>query len=67
MSENSALGAKLIVAARSQGEVGLKRWLDDSITTLSLLGFCSIMLRTWLFCGQCADIEAVVLTNQIGL
>jgi hypothetical protein len=25
------------------------------------------MLRTWLFCGQCADIEAVVLTNQIGL
>ena len=44
VSENSALGAKLIVAARSQGDVRLKRWFDDSITTLSMLGFCSIML-----------------------
>ena len=67
VSENSALGAKLIVAARSQGEVRLKRWFDDSITTLSMLGFCSIMLRTWLFCGQCADVETVVLTNRICL
>jgi len=42
--ENSALGVKFIVAARSQGEVRLKRWFDDSISTLSMLGFCSIML-----------------------
>ena len=23
------------------------------------------MLRTWLFCGQCADFETVVITNRI--
>jgi len=67
VSENSALGAKLIVAARSQGEVRLKRWFDDSMTTLSMLGFCSIMLRLCLFCGQCAGNETVVLANRIGL
>jgi hypothetical protein len=44
VSENSALGAKLIVAARSQREVRLKRGVDDKLTTLSMLGFCSIML-----------------------
>lgn len=67
VSDNSAIGAELIVAARSQGEVRLKRWFDDSITTLSMPGFCSIMLRTWLFCVQCAGNETVVLTNRIGL
>jgi hypothetical protein len=41
--------------------------LDDSITTLSMLGFCSIMLRICLFCGQCEDNETAVLTNRIGL
>jgi hypothetical protein len=67
VSENSALGVVLIVAARFQGEVRLKRWFDDSITTFSMLGFCSIMLRIWLFCGLCADNDTAVLTNRIGL
>jgi hypothetical protein len=67
MSENSALGAKLIVAARSQGDVRLKRWFDYGFAPLSMLGFPLIMLRTWLFCGLCADVEAVVFTNRIGL
>jgi len=61
MSENSALGAKLIVAARSQGDVRLKRWFDYGFAPLSMLGFPLIMLRTWLFYGQCADNETVVL------
>jgi hypothetical protein len=30
------------VTARSQGEVRLKRWFDDSITTLSMLGLCGV-------------------------